>query len=204
MRHHSTGNPRGDVRRQAASLFGLLDGAVDAHHPLRGELQVDRAQSDEPSPASSGSVLEAHRQRPAEVASILECLEQPCALLVGGPSRPGDPRLLHQCLGLNSRLTWSGAVAKQPWPSSGLGAAGLPLKVAARVRIPLGVPREKPLVSAVNVAPDQGFRRSRAWGPSPRVANVWHSGSARTTPSRLEPKPVGCPATERQRSVRAS
>src|SRR5690606_41975604 len=46
-------------------------------------------------------------------------------------------------------------VGRRPPSSSGLGHH--PLKVAARVRIPLGVPASKPLVSARNVRLARGF-----------------------------------------------
>jgi hypothetical protein len=42
----------------------LLDGAVDADDPLRLEVQIDRAQSDKLSPASTAAVLQPHRESP--------------------------------------------------------------------------------------------------------------------------------------------
>src|SRR5690606_12112834 len=54
-------------------------------------------------------------------------------------------------------------VGRRPPSSSGLGHH--PLKVAARVRIPLGVPASKPLVSARNVRLARGFGVLGVCGP---------------------------------------
>jgi len=96
---------------------------------------------------------------------------RPCSLL------PGRPQDRCNC----SRL------GPSPFVEVGPRVA---LKVAARVRIPLGVPRAKPLVSALKRATDQGLRRSGSGSvPSRRSRSV--CAERHPTGGGAEIRPVG-------------